>query len=109
MRRVYHGSVKHKIKALLQGEYIWLRPATSSLKDMISLCDMVDKEVNNEYLELMLHSSELMPNGSPYFPDDESINMLYNNLDCLFKFVRKLGYVGITLEDYCINCRKNKQ
>lgn len=109
MRRVHHGSVKHKLKVLLQGENIWLRPATSSLNDMIALCDMVDKEENSDYLELMLHSSELMPNGSPYFPDEESINLLYNDLDCLFKYIRKLGYAGITLENYCINCRKNKQ
>jgi hypothetical protein len=36
------------------------------------------------YLEFMLHSSELMPGGSPAFPDRESIEALYRDLEALF-------------------------
>jgi hypothetical protein len=36
------------------------------------------------YLEFMLHSSELMPGGSPTFPDQESIEALYRDLEALF-------------------------
>jgi hypothetical protein len=37
------------------------------------------------YVELMLHSSELMPGGSPYFRDARAVDQLYENLAELFQ------------------------
>ena len=94
------GTWKHRIKTMLTGEHIWLRPASSSLKEMKNLCNRVSAEPENDYLEFMVHSSELMAGGSPYFKDEESIEMLYGNLNELFAHVSDLGYRGATLEEY---------
>ena len=48
----------------------------------------------------MLHSSEMMPGGSPTFKTQESIEILYRDLERLFQHVSK-NYEGITLREYC--------
>jgi len=61
----------------------WLRPTGNNLGAMRALVrDSVKK--GEHYLEFMIHSSELMPGGSPYFPDEGSIERLYADLDVLF-------------------------
>lgn len=70
------------------------------LADMKKLCLNVSKEVDNDYLEFMVHSSELMRVGSPYFPSEESIERMYKSIEKLFVFVTKLGYNGETLQEY---------
>lgn len=94
------GSIKNRLRTLLFGKNIWLRPATFTAKEMIDLCKIVQSERDVDYLELMLHSSELMPNGSPYFKDDKSIERLYQTLEEVFSYVSSMGYVGITMVDY---------
>ena len=54
----------------------------------------------------MLHSSELMPNGSPTFSTDKEIEKLYKDLDRLFKYLDK-KYIGQTLIDYYEGVNKN--
>ena len=95
------GSIKHRLRVLLQGERQWLRPATSSINEMISLCKFIDKDPNIDYLEFMIHSSELMPKGSPYFKNENEIEFLYKTIEKVFKYVTNLGFEGITLEEYC--------
>ena len=48
----------------------------------------------------MIHSSELMPAGSPNFKDEESIKLLYQIIDNIFKYSSRLGYEGISLRDF---------
>lgn len=79
---------------------IWLRPAQSSLNDMKRLVKKFNNDENVNYLEFMIHSSELMPNGSPYFPTEKSIEKMYADMECLFEHVSKLGYIGCTLKEY---------
>ena len=103
IRRVRYsktGSIKHRLRTLLFGKNVWLRPATSTANEMIDLCKLVQSERDVDYLELMLHSSELMPNGSPYFKDEDSIERLYQTLEELFAYVSSVGYEGITMVDY---------
>ena len=80
---------------------VWLRPRNSSdnLQDMMYLTDIISKEKKTDYIMFMIHSSELMPGGSPSFPDQESIERLYTNLDVLFKKLGE-GFCGSSLYDY---------
>ena len=101
-RRIRHasqGSVKHRIKTLLLGDDCWLRPLHGSCKALIDLTGHVEKEPC-EYLEFMLHSSELMPGGSPYFKDDTAVEQLYTVLDAYFEYLTEKGYRGIALTEY---------
>ena len=94
------GSLRHNIKTMIIGGTIWLRPALSSLSEMKKLVEDVDVEIGNDYLEFMIHSSELMPGGSPYFKDEIDINHMYYSMDQLFAYIRELGYEGEKLESY---------
>lgn len=94
------GSVKSKLKCLVLGTNIWLRPAMSSLPDMLNLLYKVHGEPECDYVEFMIHSSELMPGGSPYFKTDDSIKKLYDDMDIFFSRAISLGYTGITLKEY---------
>ena len=103
IRKLHHckeGSLKHRAKTLIKGEPVWLRPATQSLQMMKALIDIVSKEHDSNYLEFMIHSSELMPGGSPYFKDKESIERLYTSMEHIFKYVQIMGYKGMTLHEY---------
>ena len=51
------------------------------------------------YVEFMLHSSELMPGGSPTFKDAQSIESLYADLETLFSMVSD-RMIGCTLSEY---------
>ena len=103
IRKLHHildGSFKHKIKTFLIGDIVWLRPATHTLAEMIKLVDSINLEENTNYIEMMIHSSELMPGGSPYFKNDLSIESLFRTMDKLFKHIALLDYKGCTLADY---------
>jgi len=62
----------------------WLRPNGKNRRHML---DLVRRAVrgNRPYLQFILHSSELMPGGSPFFPTVRSIETLYADLDALFE------------------------
>ena len=57
---------------------------------------------DSDYAMFMLHSSEMMPGGSPSFPDEESIKVLYECVEKLFAYVKQQGYVGCKLSDYTV-------
>ena len=61
----------------------WLRPNGHNLDAMLEILDWV-LERNLRCAEFMLHSSELMPGGSPTFPTAEHIETLYQHLEILF-------------------------
>ncbi len=103
IRKIHHcsaGSLKHRVKTLLAGDLLWMRPATQSLQEMKLLVDKIHNEKNTDYLEFMIHSSELMPNGSPYFKDDKAIENLYETMDKVFTYVKNKRYTGVTLKEY---------
>lgn len=93
-----NGSIKGLPKELIKGALgrnVWLRPALSSNKLMNALV----KSNKNDYLEFMMHSSELMPGGSPYFTTEDDIDRLYFKLESFFSKVSK-EYSGRTLQEY---------
>lgn len=101
------GSLKHRIKVLFSGEKIWLRPATNSAKEMCKVLDKLIKKTDVDYVEFMIHSSELMPGGSPYFMDDDAIDEEFAIMEEVFKYASELGYLGSTFVEY-INIKKNR-
>jgi hypothetical protein len=77
---------------------IWLRPNGKNIQHLLKYLDkMVDSE--KMYVEFVLHSSELMPGGSPLFRTDESIEKLYRDLDLLFKRANS-SFIGCTLSEF---------
>ena len=109
-RKLHHacyGSVKHKAKAMLLGEKLWLRPIQKKIEPLMKLTRKAMKE--DGYLEFMIHSSELMPGGSIYFKDEESVEGLYALLEQYFATIVQMGYVGMTMTDFAHQWKRTKQ
>jgi len=76
----------------------WLRPNGCNLKYILKLLRNAVR-IEKDYVEFMLHSSELMPGGSPTFMSDKSIENLYEDLETLFAEAR-MNFTGCTLAEY---------
>ena len=48
----------------------------------------------------MIHSSEFMLGGSPYYKNAEEIEMLFEIMDKYFMYITKKGYIGSSLAEY---------
>lgn len=100
IKNCLNGNWKKRICSLIKGETVWLRPAMSSAAVMKKVIDIVSMEEDIDYVEFMIHSSEVMPNGSPYFITEEDINKEYKIMESVFAYAKKQGYIGCTLEEY---------
>lgn len=81
----------------------WLRPNGTNLKQLLRIVDRAASE-RWRYVEFMLHSSELMPSGSPAFRTDESIERLYEQLEHLFEHASRF-FRSATLAQFYHYCR----
>lgn len=100
------GSLKHKIKSLLLGEDMWLRSCKKSLRYLYTITEKIEQD-GSDYLEFMLHSSELMPGGSPYFTNEKEVEQLYELLTVYFDHLKNSNYIGVTLSEYAEMIRSN--
>ncbi len=80
------------------GYRAWLRPNGKNLKEMLELAEQL-KNKDTDYVMFMLHSSELMPGGSPTFKTVEDIEHLYKDLKTLFNYMATFCE-GRTLKEY---------
>jgi len=97
----FFGNYRNFMKEIshsIIGKNIWLRPSLSTEVEISHLLDKLEKE-NSNYIEFMMHSSEFMPGGSPYFKNQNDIEILYKYLDILFRKI-SLQYEGKTLVEY---------
>ncbi len=67
----------------------WIRPNGHNGKHTVTVLKKAVDE-GRPYAEFMLHSSELMPGGSPTFTTAESIEVLYRDLEALFAEASRL-------------------
>jgi hypothetical protein len=77
---------------------VWLRPEPGNLDALLTLVAL-ERAQGKEYVQFTLHSSELMPGGSPTFPTRESIEALYRDLEILFAAIAE-NFSGYSLADY---------
>jgi hypothetical protein len=103
LARIHHlgerGISGKVLRAAYGSPYSWLRPNGRNRDAMIAL---VESAVEDGWgvLEFMIHSSDLMPNGSPTFRTGEQVELLYQHVTSLFNRLESLGARGITLGDY---------
>jgi len=74
-------SSKNDIMSIVKGMYhklkgvsVWLRPSVDNVKQCLELVENLKKD-DSEYIMFMLHSSELMPGGSPNFKNEHAIEV----------------------------------
>lgn len=82
-----------------RGNLLWLRPNGNNLKECLGVLERGAREENRDYVMFMLHSSELMPGGSPTFRDEPAIRNLYRELKAIFACAPRLGYRGATFRE----------
>lgn len=104
-------SIKNRLRNVrdfIKGKNVWLRPSITSLEDMIKIVDMIDKS-ENQYIMFMIHSSELMPGGSPYYKNEQDIESLYCVLNNLFSYIKNKEFIGIGISDFVDIIAKNNE
>lgn len=77
---------------------LWLRPNRKNLDEMLYLIEQ-KYQSDSDYIMFMIHSSEMMPGGSPTFKTEGGIEILYEHLSVIFREIVK-NYVGVGLEEY---------
>lgn len=95
LRRTRFGE---RVARRLFPPYAWLRPKGRDRSILLAVLSAAREERRN-YVEFMLHSSELMPGGSPKFPSARSIEELYEDLEALFEAASEIFW-GRTLSEY---------
>jgi hypothetical protein len=82
----------------------WLRP---NGRNGAAMRECVQESVanNRAHLLFMLHSSELMPGGSPTFPTTDSVARLNEDLAALFAQAQASGCRGRTLGEFAAEWR----
>ena len=76
----------------------WLRPNGRNVDAMLGILDRA-REQRWSCVEFMLHSSELMPGGSPTFPTADDVEALYDDLETLFATAAE-HFRGATLNEF---------
>ena len=91
--------IAHELKWSCKVRNVWLRPKKNpSFVTLKKVLDVVNED--SDYAMFMLHSSEMMPGGSPSFPDEKSIEGMYECIEKLFAYAKQKGYTGCKLSDY---------
>ncbi|GAA1308836.1 deacetylase [Planotetraspora silvatica] len=97
-RLVSRSGLSRRVWGRLFPETAWMRPNGRNLDGMLGLARAA-REDGRDHVEFMLHSSELMPGGSPYFGSARAVEGLYRHLDVLFAHVSG-EFEGRTLSEY---------
>ena len=93
--------VGREVKRLVANRPLQCRPTGTNTRELLRVarrCLLGGKE----YLMFMLHSSELMPGGSPTFPDADSIDALYHSLETFFAAISD-DYFGMTIGEFAMS------
>lgn len=81
------------------GRMIWFYPAFQTAEEMVHAADLV-AERGGDVLNMMLHSSELMPGGSPYFRTAADVGAFLGRLErTLEAVIERHGAVPRTLRE----------
>jgi hypothetical protein len=79
---------------------VWLRPSYTSLGDMLTFADALHAR-RVPCFNIIFHSSEILPGGSPYTPDAASVQRFLDELRRLLEHLtRHLGAVPRTYREF---------
>lgn len=79
---------------------VWLRPSYTSLPDMLRFADRLAAR-GAPCFNIIFHSSELLPGGSPYTPDEASVARFLDDLRRLLAHLTgRLGAAGRTYREF---------
>jgi hypothetical protein len=94
----YLGTMTRRLVNKLSPRLNWLCPGENDLRGMLRAARFARAE-HAPCVEFMLHSSELMPGGSPRFRSFSEIERLYESLEVLFAEL-SVWCRGLTLSEF---------
>lgn len=93
-------TTKRILRALRLLKTVWLRPSYSSLDDMCALARRIARD-RLPALNLLFHSSEAIPGGSPYNRTQAELDRFLDRLQRFFEFaIRDLGARPVTFREF---------
>jgi hypothetical protein len=79
---------------------VWLRPSYAALPDMLAFASRLAR-AGAPCVNIIFHSSELLPGGSPYTPDGPSVTRFLDDLKRLLEHLTvRLGGAGRTYAQF---------
>jgi hypothetical protein len=96
-RRTFPGKVMNR---LLRLDPQWFRPYAHMSSERLKSVYEAARGAGLPAVEMMFHSSELMPGGSPYHPDEEAVERLNEKLEEVFGYLKDEGCRGRTLTEF---------
>lgn len=79
---------------------VWLRPSYTPLADMLAFADHLAAR-RASCFNIIFHSSEILPGGSPYTPDEPSVTRFLGHLRRLLAHLTgRLGARGLTYREF---------
>lgn len=75
----------------------WLMPTGSNGAALLQVLETVRRE-RRPYAQFVIHSSELMPGGSPKLPDQRAIDAMYEDIEAVFHSAS--DFKGQTLTEF---------
>jgi hypothetical protein len=79
---------------------VWLRPSYAALPDMVAFASRLAR-AGVPCFNIIFHSSELLPGGSPYTPDEASVARFLDDLKRLLEHLTtRLGARGHTYAEF---------
>ena len=102
---LYRVPLLRRVSNRLSPRLSWLCPAESSLEAMLQVARKT-RARRAPHIEFMLHSSQLMPGGSPTFRTASDIERLYEQMEILFEDL-STWCRGMTLKEYQTEFRQS--
>jgi hypothetical protein len=102
MLKMEPGFIRGVINSLFFGQK-WLRIYPNTYTDDLTEVLMAARRQKMPCINFMIHSSELMPGGSPYAKDEAGVERIYGILDETFAYYKEQGLEAATLSEFAIN------
>jgi len=88
------------LRRLTSFNIIWLDPSFNSYEDMQWLCDRLLQE-KVSFINIMFHSSVIIPGGSPYTMDQEKTDRFFERLEKLLDYLLNANKLdSLTLSEF---------
>jgi hypothetical protein len=78
----------------------WFRPFSDMSVERLKAVHETAQRLQLPAVEMMFHSSELMPNGSPHNTTADAVEHLYARLEAIFEYLAQRGTTGVTLSGF---------
>ena len=93
------GSIKESARSLLDGQTTWFRPGITTAKQLLHMTKSCS-DAGDDYVMLMLHSSEFMPGANPFSVSAEDVDRLFVDMKTIFESLDQMKVKPVTCSEY---------